>query len=43
MFWSKLDNRVMYETNSVMNNIIEGKLTVDSERMTKFLSNMGME
>ena len=42
MFWSKPDNRVMYETNSAMTKMIEGKMTVDSDNMTKLLLNMGM-
>ena len=33
----------MYETDSRMTNMIEGKLTADSEQMTKLLLNMGME
>ena len=32
----------MYETDSKMTNMIEGKLTADSEQMTKFILNMGM-
>ena len=32
----------MYETDSEMTNMIEGKLTADSEQMTKPLLNMGM-
>ena len=42
MSWSKPNNRVMYEIESEMNNMIEGKLAVDSEQMTKILLNMGM-
>ena len=42
MFWSKLDTKVMYETESEMTNMIEGKLTADSEKMTKPLLNMVM-
>ena len=42
MFYSKPDNRVMYETDLDMTNMIEGKLTADSEQMTKLLLNMGM-
>ena len=32
----------MYETDSEMTNMIEGKPTADSEQMTKLLLNMGM-
>ena len=32
----------MDETDSEMTNMIEGKLTVDNQHMTKFLLNMGM-
>ena len=32
----------MYETDSGMNDMIEGKLTIYSEQMTKLLLNMGM-
>ena len=32
----------MYETDSEMTNMIEGKLISDSEQMTKSLLNMGM-
>ena len=42
MFWSKPDSRVIYETDSGITNMIEGKLTADSENMTKLISNMGM-
>ena len=30
-----MDSRVIYETDSGMTNMIEGKLTADSEQMTK--------
>ena len=40
--WSDLDNKVMYEIDSKMTNMIEGKLTIDSQQMIKFLLNMGM-
>ena len=33
----------MYEIELDMTNMIEGKLTVDNEKMTKFLLNIGME
>ena len=33
----------MYETDSGMTNMIEGKLTADHEQMTKLLLNMGIE
>ena len=33
----------MYETDSKMNNMIEGKLTAENEQMTKYLLNIGME
>ena len=36
MFWSKPDSRVMYEIDSEMTNIIEVKMTADSEHMTKY-------
>ena len=42
MFWSKLDSRVIHETNSGMTNMIEGILTIANEQMTKILLNMGM-
>ena len=42
MFWSKPDNKVMYKTDLGMTNMIEAKLTTDSENMTKLLLNMGM-
>ena len=42
MFWSKSNNRVMYEIDLGMTNMIEGKLTTDSDQMTKLLLNMGM-
>ena len=42
MLWSKLDSKVVYETASWMTNMIEGKLTANSEQMTKLLLNMGM-
>ena len=42
MFWSKLDNKVMYETDSEMTDMIEGKMATNSEQMTKYLLNMGM-
>ena len=32
----------MYEIDSKMTNMIEGKLTADSQQMTKILLNMGM-
>ena len=32
----------MYEIDSEMKNMIEGKLNIDSEQMTKYLLNMGM-
>ena len=34
---------MMYETDSGMTNMIEGKMTVDSGQMTKIILNMGME
>ena len=42
MFWSKPDNRVMYKIDLEMENLIEGKLTKNSENMSKLLLNMGM-
>ena len=33
----------MYETNLGMTNMIEGKLTIDSDKKTKIILNMGME
>ena len=34
---------MIYEIDSDITNMIEGKLTTDNEWMTKFLLNMGME
>ena len=36
LFWSDLDSRTMYDTDSEMTHMIEGKLIIDSEQVTKY-------